>query len=229
MAIITVSDMQHIPEVKNQPEDYLEFIATGVDAIIKQYCKRDIESATYTEYYDGQDTHELVLRSTPVTAITGVWVHQGGFYGLAPGAFPSTTEITEGANFVRKLGKNGICNSGILIRVSGLNAGFTGWYPEHYMSNKLAASRLPIWPFGQGNIKVTYTAGYATIPKDLKIAGAMIVAGLAKDLPLGGRITSESLGAYSYTLDRSTDFGRSSRPEIASVANILGRYRRVYF
>lgn len=227
MAIITVPQLQKIPQLKNQEEDYLEFIVTGVDQIIKTYCKRELESASYTEYYSGDDTPHLLLRQLPVTAISNLYLDLNGYFGDSPSAFPATSELTEGTHFVLKRDRGGVnCNSGIVLRISGTNAGFTGFYPESFYSGKLAARKMPVWPLGNGNLKVVYTAGYATIPKDLVAAGAMIAAGLARDFPVGGRITTESLGAYSYTLDRSDATGK---PDIGTVASILSRYRMPAF
>jgi hypothetical protein len=52
--------------------------------------------------------------------------------------------------------------------------------------------------FGRGKIRVTYTSGYSDVPEAIKLATANLVkASLAGS---GGRLQSEKIGDYSYTL-----------------------------
>lgn len=74
------------------------------------------------------------------------------------------------------------------------------------------------WPPGARRLTVTYTAGYDPIPADLKRAA---IAWVVDATQAPGRITSERIGDYQYTLAGD---GPSVRPFVAS---LLRRYRRV--
>ncbi len=56
----------------------------------------------------------------------------------------------------------------------------------------------PRWPRGRKNIKITYSAGYATIPADLAQACIELVATIHNRRKTGGA-KSESIGDYSIT------------------------------
>ncbi|MFO0887531.1 MAG: hypothetical protein U0790_00130 [Isosphaeraceae bacterium] len=74
-----------------------------------------------------------------------------------------------------------------------------------------------LWPPGIGRVEVQYTGGYSPIPADLKRCCILQVSDLV-DAP--GRIQSEKLGDYQYTLANGDPSGISP-----NVARMLGRYR----
>ena len=149
--------------------------------------------------------------------------------GQTPNAFADGTLMVLGNQFMvvtdsgegapgRKSGR------GLLRRVGGAGAGWVGFYPETLYSGKLAAYRRPTFPLGDLNLKVCYAAGFESqlVPRDIQNACTQLVAYMVRNMPSGGPLQSENLGAYSYSvLTRSgTDI-----PEIGSIQQTLARYR----
>ncbi len=164
-----------------------------------------------------------------------VFFDPAGYFGQTPNSFYNATsnqmQMVLGTQFVVVTDDTGgKSNRGLLRRIGGAGQGFIGFYPENFYSGKLGAYRLPVWPRGDGNIWVKYTAGYApagsginpTVPDDIQWATAMLVAYMVRVMPSGSPLTSENLGSYSYNvLDKqSTDI-----PEIGSIARTLAPYR----
>lgn len=84
--------------------------------------------------------------------------------------------------------------------------------------------RSGLWPRGRGIILVSYTAGYETVPDDLKYA-AYVAASYLRRIQKKIGIISESLGSYAYSLANPSN-GRSLF-ENAGVAEILDGYKRL--
>ena len=220
MALTTLSTIKSILNVTTTAQDaWLSALRTAAEAVIARRCNRVFESATYTEYYTGNSTKYLVLRQKPVTSITSVYMDNDGNYGFTSGSFDSTTLLTSGVDYSLDLDTNGTTSSsGILVRMK------TVWpmLDRSYTPRQLV---LNIGP-SMGNIKVTYVAGYTTIPDDLQYAVALIVSIMRRTTPYGVPVTAERIGAYSYELanpylSRHTPI----QPEIASIEQILSKYR----
>jgi hypothetical protein len=198
-------------------------LISGADQAIKRWCRRDLEQATYTEYYSGLGERDLVLRQWPVTSVSDVRLDQAGFFGTRAGSFPESSALTLGTHYVLVFDEGSTSNRGLLRRVGGISSGFGGFWPIEYYRGSLAARRMPVWPQGDGNIKVTYTAGYATVPADLTLAANELVAWLRMTSKRGGMpLQSESLADYSYTLA-----ALQGRPELGSVRQLLAPYREL--
>ena len=140
----------------------------GVEAAVGRFCRpyeRDgtnhpLASYSGTEYYSGDGMAELWLRRFPVTAITSVHVDQNGYFGHGTDAFDAASEWTIGTDFVPNFDLTNLRNIGGLLSLR-----------KHASAVFNAA-----WPIGRGNVKVVYTAGYATIPDDLVLAVHMLLA-----------------------------------------------------
>ena len=221
--------LKAIPELSRKTDAQLTVLLNGASATIKKYCKQNIELATYTnEFYSGNGKNDLALRQRPVNSVTSLYVDQYGYYNTTSNAFASTTLWTEGNQFVlRRDGPNGTASeSGLLVRIGGdTNIWIAGiWTQEALWQGKLAASRLPTWPVGEGNIKVTYSAGYALdeIPDDIITAVITLTAWFIRTVPTVAPLQSENLGSYSYTLMMR---GLGQAPELGSLRQLLSRYR----
>jgi hypothetical protein len=89
------------------------------------------------------------------------------------------------------------------------------------------------WPAGAGNIKVQYTAGYETIPEAILTAIALQSTYYQRTAKYGGSVgpTSESLGAYSYSLgSNSSNSSKSLLPAdalLGSVQALLSPFKEV--
>lgn len=155
-----------------------------------------------------------------------VFFDPSAYGGQAPNAFanssPTSTQMILGNQFMVVPDKGGkVSNRGILRRIAGAGAGFVGFYPEVLFSGKLGGYKLPAWSRGDGNIKCMYSAGYRMVPFDLQYAAGMLVAYMVRNMPVGAILSSESLGAYSYSIiQQSKDI-----PELGSLLTTLSYYR----
>jgi hypothetical protein len=85
---------------------------------------------------------------------------------------------------------------------------------------------LPIYnflPTGRNVIEITYTAGFASPPNDLKYAGSLIGCSMFNQQSHVG-MKSEKVGEYQYTLGGNG--GGSTIPALAT--RIFGKYRRIF-
>jgi len=170
-----------------------------------------------TEFYMGTGQRELLLRERPVQSIASVNFDQGGYFGDATDAFASETLLAAGSDYVlyrdKTIGGASIGSSGILLRI-GSDWPATLAIPGGHLTGFERPSL--------GNVKVTYTAGFARIPWDLQDAVIQLVA-----QKRSGEM-SDGLGAY---LSRTTDYAsytrmtaEESRMQLGSLAHTLRRY-----
>lgn len=165
-------------------DDTLLTLLDAAEAAVARYLNRNLLQATYTEYFDGMGRQTLVLSHRPVVSVTGVWVDPVGYYGQSAGGFGTATLLTQGQDYALMAPGTNEKNPGTLRMLSALWDG-TG------LSN---------WPQGQGNIKVTYVAGYTQVPADVSQAVAMLVGQMLAQSANGLPLQSSTLGEYSYTL-----------------------------
>ncbi len=194
----------------------LSALLVAADRAIKDYLHRDIELTSYVEYYSGNGTRFLTLRQRPVVSVTEVREDFSGFYGqgTAP-IFGSETLLVAGEDYALELDAGGtLSNSGRLIRCHTVWAQLERLYVPGRVSRDTGSAL--------GNIKVTYSAGYASVPDDLKYAVAMLVAYMRRVIKLGQNISSEKLGDYGYHLARTA---LRDVPEVGSLRSILARYK----
>lgn len=166
-------------------------------------------------------------------AIPVVYVDPQAAWGQSPTAFESGTQLTNGTMFavVVDNSQGTLSHRGTLKRLGLGGAGFVGWggYSVGYNSplGKLAASRLPAWPVGYGNVKIIYSAGFATVPSDIVTAANMLITAIARNQPLGGSTPgSEGYESYSYSLMSATGGSTNNGyPELGTIRQLLAVYR----
>lgn len=155
-----------------------------------------------------------------------VWWDPSGQYGQGASAFAQTSQLVLGENYAVQMDEGAtqrLAKRGLIRRIGGTGHGFIGFYPENHHSGKLGAHRLPMWPRGDGNIKVSYTAGYPTYHRSLRelnYACAMLVAQMIRIQPSGINLSSESMGNYSYSAAAAFD-----SPEMGEIRRVLAPYR----
>ena len=101
-----------------------------------------------------------------------------------------------------------------------------GWY-IYKEETGILRHRL-YWDRARGNIEVSYTAGYETVPSDLKHC-CLLISSYFRNMGNRQGIRSESLGSYAYSLanDMASMGGDLTIPDVV-VKNILNRYRMRY-
>ncbi len=223
--LTTLPAVQLIPGVGSQNPTWLGQLLQAADSSIKTFCNQLLEYGTLTEYYSGDGQPRLVLNQFPVwpTGIS-VYLNFGSFWGQGPNSSGSAVLLTQGVNYAVEIDKGGLrSNRGTLVWIGGYGQGFWGFQQDTWGAGKLSASRLPYWPWGYGNISVSYSFGYNPIPADLQQACLTLVSYLVRNVPSGSPLSSESLGAYSYSvLQRNANGGI---PELGSIVDTLNKYR----
>lgn len=184
----------YLDEDGSDDDTLLGAILDGVEVAVGRFCRplqndgtnHPLASYSDTEYYSGEGMDELWLRRFPVTAITSVHVDQNGYGGHGSSPFPASTEWTLGTDFVPGFDYGNLRNLG---RIVSLRSGASGVFGNS-------------WPIGTQNVKVIYTAGYATTPDDLETAIHMLVQQTwkAQQSGQGDLPKSERHSRYAYTL-----------------------------
>jgi hypothetical protein len=196
----------------------LNQLLAAVDAAIKKQLKQNFEEDTYTEFYDGTGSERLYLRQTPVQS-TGLTVYEdsNGNYGQTSGAFAASTLLTLGTDYVLAVDQpDGTSLQGVLVRLYGVWSGRTLYGPKELTGSPSDAL---------GSIKVTYTAGYETIPYDLAMAANQIVAWAASATD-GQAMRSENYDYYGYTRAAMSELAKGDLGTLGTAANILASYNR---
>ncbi len=181
-----------------------------VEASIKSYVKWEIEEATVTEFYSGNNSSKLVLERPHVTSVANVWFDPNGGFGFTPNTFGSSTLLTVGVDYVPVLERNNVAESGILQRLWSFNP---YWFPSDLVFRRRAGAGglsywgAPVWLAGPGNVKVQYTYGYPqnAIPLDIKQAVSTGVGIVVNTIKYGWPVTNEGFADYSYSLSISRD------------------------
>lgn len=230
MALVSLTAVQQVPGLAGVNSAWLVQLIDAASAAVERYCKRKFELTERTEYYSGNGQSALPLRQYPVESVADVWFDATGYWGQGANAFTADPLVAGSDYALAYDGENAdgdpVSQRGLLVRVGGQYGTWVGWYPQNYWSGKLAATRLPVWAPGQGNFKVQYTAGYATIPDDLQNACTDLVAWAVRNQPNGGPIQSEGIGSYNYSMGSVLN---GTTPELFSARQVLARYRQVAF
>lgn len=196
-------------------------LTAAIDAAedaMARYCNRFDEggdhwlSAARTEYIDGENSRQVILTFTPITAVATVTI-------LTSATGGTTVALTD-------LDCDG-------LPISGLAAGTPGTRGRLRMRQAFGSPRsansyasgldlIGGLGFGPGSVKVAYTGGYAAAPAALAQAAMVYAAQLYRDMARDASIKSESLGDYSVTFaDAAAAVGIPP-----SVAALIGPYRR---
>jgi hypothetical protein len=232
--IATVERLQVILGVGDARVQALDLAVAAANQVVVRYCKREFEQKVRTVFLSGSGRPELILRQRPVQEILGLWVDPCGYYGKRAGAFPQSTQWSEGTHFVLRYDDpDGQMQSlsGIVERIGGSPSGSPGvghhWWPTaRGVEGGLAYCALPSWPRGQGNIKITYESGYAVMPEDLISAAEQIAVWIFKTLPEGG-MPLQSERYEEYACSRAAHMLQTGGGEaiLGSARQILARYR----
>lgn len=168
----------------------IEQLIAEVDCAIGRHCNRmdgdtggqTFESAPRDEKYDGANDRVLSLRNWPVTAITQVGIidANGTETALASADYRADTR------------------AGLLYWNAGGYSVAGDWW-----SNGAAPQRSG-WPVGFQNLRVQYTAGYATVPPDLAGVATQMVVDLYLSRKTNRQHAAQSIGDSSKTF-RSAD------------------------
>ena len=196
MALITLDDyklFEGINSTKN--DDQLDALIESTSALIETYCNTKFGiyagSPGVTDIFDVQwDTHVVQLRYSPIITITSV--QERSAYNEA-----YTTILNTGGKYE--------------------------WYFDSISDSVIRTNdrgSYALWPKGVGSVKVTYRAGYATLPEDLKLAIVDLVTYYFKD---EHRVT-RSLGTASTQNQVTSSIRDAGFPD--NIKRVLDLYRQ---
>lgn len=196
-------------------DSQLKGLQVAAESIIQSRLKRNLESASYTEYYAGNSQRTIALRNRPVLSITSINEDFNAFYETHLNSFGPATLLQAGYHYTLDVDQGTTTSkSGLVIRIGGV------WMEigRVYFPGKLSAEIGPTY----GNLKITYNAGYEVIPQDIQYAVCLLISMMKRTLPFGGNVASEKIGDYEYKM---FDPSSNKDPLISSVDQILSRYR----
>lgn len=152
---------------------------------------------TFTEYHDGNGTQELMLDRRPVIAVTALAV-----LSIPQTLFSvpiSTIEVVSGQG---------------LLRIRAINS-------DSY------SLVYPMFPKGTNNIKVTYTAGFASLPEELERALIFMTVAflLGQEAALCGGGVSLSVVAYSKSYNKRGKWAEYRDDLVSQARAILRKYQ----
>jgi len=128
-------------------EDLIKRLINGVSASSETYMNRKIKARSYTEDYDGMGTDTLYLNQYPINSISTVCIDEDR-------AFPSSKNINTSDIIIYS-------DEGIIKRTGStlyvVIDEETGKIIRHFAFDR-----------GKKNIRVTYNAGYTSVPDDIK-------------------------------------------------------------
>lgn len=149
-----------------------------------------------------------------------VWLDEGAMWGQASSSsytpFAAGTLLTPGSSYALEIDQT----DGISSR-SGLVYNVNGYWPEPFVYNVGLIS--PMLGPSNGNIKVSYTGGYGTVPTPMELACNLAIARIRNLKVYGEAVTAEKDEVYSYNLKAAAKAGVFA-PEVTS---ILARYRNL--
>jgi len=192
-AFCTATQIKAYLNISGSDDDTLfAALADRATEAVQKYCGRDFTSTTYTEYYDGGGFSKLVLDHRPIVSVASVYDDLDRAWA-ASSLVASTDYITRD-------------EQGLV---------------EYLRSASALPGTGAFFRDGQLNVKITYTAGYASIPDSVAQAAIMLTALLYHRGRQGaeGIAEEDEAGKYSvtYALGLMT-------PEIAA---LLDPYREV--
>lgn len=219
-------------------KDFVGVTSTTLDAAFTAYLTlgtsfidtftgRTLAQAPYAEYHSGHGKPVLLLKNRPVAPSgLAVYVDANGYSGQGTNAFAAETLQTAGSNYYLSIDDSvsGDSRSGALVWISGVTGPFSGGFPLT-PPGVLTPGVIPAgWPVGQGNIKVTYTGGYATIPNDIVQANYLYAQSLnAMRLSMGFQLTGGTIGPYTFRNEQL----KVEREMAVTFRTILSKYMEV--
>lgn len=207
----------------------LTIMAGAAESEIARLCGRWEIAANYwltaahTERFDGEDAKNVLLRFTPVTAISSVVITTGA---------SSSVTVT-----LTNLECDGIAIASLSASVAGLvgrlgwrtggTAITSDWFGQGFPEPSLVtpARDQPNWGSGENSVVVVYTGGYsaATAIYDLQFAATVLTAQMYRNRGRDPTLQSEHLGSYGYV----RDILNSADNDMDSVRTIIGNHVRV--
>ena len=207
MAIINLNELKSYLKITSSTDDVrLEALITYAQKLVENYCGREFEAASYTEYFDGGKPSVFVKR-IPINNVTTVAEYDGVDYVPLNGP-NSDGSLYNTASNTNVIEYTFYSETGEVSKMVGET---TGVFDMDISGHKLFNN------YAKG-VKIVYNGGYVTAPADLKLCVMDVIKMLHKDWQ------SQSLTFQGETV-RQHDFSAMFPPHIR---RILELYRVVY-
>jgi hypothetical protein len=153
MSLDTLANIKSRLGITSSSDDTLLGLLQGsADQLINNYCNRNFEGGTFTEYHPG-GSEFLLVRNYPLTSITSIKVDSTHQFGSETLISPSSYVVHE---------DRGVIQSLIGPLLPGNHSG-------------LVNSNLRIWTKGPRMVQVIYTTNTNSVPTDVKEAYSRLV------------------------------------------------------
>lgn len=192
----------------------------AAERLIQLYCNRETQDgdaawgrAERTEYISGLCFPVVVLKWTPITAVTSVSIVHG------------VSEAAPSSEIESQIDTTALTCDGIAIDDLATMYGMHGRLQFRGSESRAWGDGEPTFGGGRQKIKVVYAGGWPSgnIPQDLNVAARLLAAHLYRSSRRDGAMKSENLGEYSYTI---ADRDASAFQIPPDVAMILAPRRR---
>jgi hypothetical protein len=197
-------------------------------AIIASIATSPNNQVTLTGINGVNVTPSQTTVGAPILFGVSVFIDDNGYWRSASGAFPATNQQTMGSDYaLADTGIDGSSRSGRLIRINQV-------WDQLWASGQWWLSPLPI-P-GMGNILVTYTGGFTSLPADIEWACIRCITKARGTRAYGDMIHDFKFEDTSFTLEGGERGGQLKGGLLsafrlglldADVAPVLARYRRL--
>ncbi|MCI0706040.1 MAG: phage gp6-like head-tail connector protein [Ignavibacteriae bacterium] len=197
--IVSLSELKsYLRKTDTNQDNFLQDWITIVSGQIERYCDRKFRAQTISnEIHDGDGTNRLYTHYFPIAGLAG----QSDVEKLSSLQFSNTPDDEW---------------EDIEINIDHI------FIDEHKPYIELYDE---IFPAGRRNIRVSYFAGYATVPEDVKRMACEMCAMVWKESNAGGIF---QLGeAFRRTEESGTEFTKEIIDLDARWKSVLDRYRKV--
>jgi hypothetical protein len=206
----------------------LTVLAGAAEATIARYCGRYSAvslahwlSASRVEYIDGESFPHILLKWTPITAISAVVVTTGATTTQTI----TLTDLECDGIAIASLAA-GETTQGDTGRVgfrATAQGPFASWWDYGWPqpSPMMGRNGIPNFGAGRKRVKASYTGGYAAAPADLSLCATMLAAKLYREQGRDPAVNSRTLGDYSESFGRSQD-----EATLGGLASMLSPYVR---
>lgn len=218
MALITralTKTFWGIADADTSQDAVIDALILQCQARIETWCGRKFDAANFTDYLMGTGNAYLPLRQRPINSVASVYEDRYAYWGQADDAFAAATLLTAGTDYAIVKDSEGVGASGMLARIGAAWARPVEW----------RGGQITSQPGSTGNIKVTYNAGFSTIPYDLQQACLFLMGAVKRTIRIGAPIQSEGWEGYNYALAQTASEAIGGLPP--DTAAVLSRYRNV--
>lgn len=174
--------LTYCPGLASVANATLDAYIDAASIAVENYCHREFASKTVSERHPYSFSPNVILKRTPVTAVSNVTLYARS---------QPTANI---GNVTNDYPSNMTANStgAVLGYVVKPNSGLMTVGPYSY---RVSSEQIQAQYF----YEVNYTGGYVNIPTPVKLAVAKVVDSMATQWGEDGSIVSEKIGDYSYT------------------------------